>query len=287
MKKFFKSPILLIFLALLISGLMISGVNAQESATKQPIPTRVAPQAKVSGKDVPEVPLADSRIKFDHAEYNFGNVPPKTKVTHEFPVRNDGVDTLVITKVKAGCGCTTSKATGTVIPPGATSYVDLTYRSSSTTKYVGVQTKKAKIYSNDSTNPMTEIAIKASINNPDAKLSVDPAIADMGDIKIGDRGKMTVNLTNTDSVNAELVVVCEPSNKVVKKYKLHDDKLKPGETTTIDFEIQKDLSPGDFLATMTLEDKNNSKSKFSIPITGKIVEQIKAESETPKTVGAK
>jgi hypothetical protein len=287
LNNFFKSQILLIVIALLISGLMISGLNAQEAAAKQPVPAKVPAQAKVSGKDIPEVPLADSRIKFDHAEYNFGNVPPKTKVTHEFPVRNDGADTLVITKVKAGCGCTTSKAGGTVIPPGATSYVDLTYRSSSTTKYVGVQTKKAKIYSNDSTNPMTEIAIKASINNPDVKFSLDPAIADMGDIKVGDRGKLTVNLTNTDSLDAELAVVCEPSDKVVKKYKLHDTKLKPGETTTIDFETQKDLSPGEFLATITLEDKNNPKSKLSIPITGKIVEQLKADSEIPKTVGAK
>jgi hypothetical protein len=287
LNNLFKSPILLIFLALLISGLMISGINAQESVAKKPVSTKVPTRAKVSGKDIPEVPLTNARIKFDHAEYNFGNVPPKTKVTHEFPVTNDGVDTLVITKVKAGCGCTTSKAGGTVIPPGATSYVDLTYRSSSTTRYVGVQTKKAKIYSNDSSNPTAEIAIKASINNPDVKLSLDPAIADMGDIKVGDRGKITVNLTNTDSLNAELVVVCEPSDKVVKKYKLHDTKLKPGETTTIDFETQKDLSPGDFLATITIEDKNNANSKISIPITGKIVEQIKADSETPKTVGAK
>jgi hypothetical protein len=266
---------------------MVSGINAQETAVKKAVPKKAPTRTVTSGKNIPEVPLVDSRIKFNHSEFNFGNVPPKTKVTHEFPVTNDGVDTLVITKVKAGCGCTTSKATGTVIPPGATSYVDLTYRSSSTKRYVGVQTKKAKIYSNDSTSPMTEIAIKASVNNPDVTLSLDPAIADMGDIKVGDRGKLTINLTNTDSLDAELVIVCEPSEKVVKKYKLHDTKLKPGETTTIDFETRKDLSPGVFLATITLEDKNNAKSKISIPVTGKVVEQIKAESEAPKTVGAK
>jgi hypothetical protein len=52
--------------------------------------------------DVPNVPLTAARITFDHLVFDFGDVPGGTKVTHYFPVKNTGPDTLVITRIKAG-----------------------------------------------------------------------------------------------------------------------------------------------------------------------------------------
>ena len=52
--------------------------------------------------DVPDIPLTNARIAFDHNVFNFGVVPKGVKVTHHFPVSNIGPDTLIITKIKAG-----------------------------------------------------------------------------------------------------------------------------------------------------------------------------------------
>ena len=57
---------------------------------------------KTTKKSEPEVPLTNSRIAFDHAVFDFGTVPNGAQMTHHFPVRNIGLDTLIITKVKAG-----------------------------------------------------------------------------------------------------------------------------------------------------------------------------------------
>jgi len=53
-------------------------------------------------KDVPVVPLTNARIIYDHIVFDFGYVPPGSKVTHSFPVKNTGPDTLYITSIKAG-----------------------------------------------------------------------------------------------------------------------------------------------------------------------------------------
>lgn len=49
---------------------------------------------------IPEVELKNSRITYEYTTFDFGLVPSGSKVTHNFPVTNTGVDTLIITKVK-------------------------------------------------------------------------------------------------------------------------------------------------------------------------------------------
>jgi hypothetical protein len=78
--------------------LMITGMAFAQS---QPLP-----QAKASKpapkKDLPEIPLAESRLTLAYDTYDFGDVPRGTSVTHDFPVTNTGKDTLIISSIKAG-----------------------------------------------------------------------------------------------------------------------------------------------------------------------------------------
>jgi len=116
----------LIFASVIIVSLMSSQVFGQatvekkeDTQTKQtkkidstkPKPadkasTKNVPSKKYSKykkkKDVPEVPLANSRITFEKTVFDFGMVPPGNKVTYNFQVSNTGPDTLNITKIKAG-----------------------------------------------------------------------------------------------------------------------------------------------------------------------------------------
>jgi hypothetical protein len=78
------------------------GVKAESTAVKQSPGTK-APQKPVQVKsEVPDIPLTNARIAFDHTEFDFGSVPPGSRVTHHFPVRNNGPDTLIISQIKAG-----------------------------------------------------------------------------------------------------------------------------------------------------------------------------------------
>lgn len=78
--------------------LILAGValSQTEAVKKTPIKKNALP------KGVPEIPLVESRITFDYATFDFGDVPPGVSVTHDFPVANTGKDTLIISAVKAG-----------------------------------------------------------------------------------------------------------------------------------------------------------------------------------------
>ncbi|MCP4584057.1 MAG: DUF1573 domain-containing protein [candidate division Zixibacteria bacterium] len=73
--------------------------NLNQTRTNKNQKSKAAARRK---NDVPDIPLTNARITFDHAEFDFGSVPPGAKVTHHFPVSNTGPDTLVISKIKAG-----------------------------------------------------------------------------------------------------------------------------------------------------------------------------------------
>jgi hypothetical protein len=66
-------------------------------ASSQPTTNRV-----VKANQAPDVPLTNARIEFNHDRFDFGTVPGGAQLTHHFPVKNVGTDTLVITQIKAG-----------------------------------------------------------------------------------------------------------------------------------------------------------------------------------------
>ena len=77
--------------------------EADNSQVKK-LPTSSQPTANrvVKANQAPDVPLANSRIEFEHDQFDFGTVPGGAQLTHHFPVKNVGTDTLVITQIKAG-----------------------------------------------------------------------------------------------------------------------------------------------------------------------------------------
>ncbi len=98
-------------------------------------------------------------IELEETEYNFGTVIQGEKVAHSFVFTNTGDGNLVISNVKASCGCTVPKWTKEPVKPGKTGTIELVFDSSNRD---GKQTKTAKVYSNTSPN-ITELVIRCEI----------------------------------------------------------------------------------------------------------------------------
>jgi hypothetical protein len=126
---------------------------------------------------------------------------------------------------------------------------------------------------------MTEIKIKAQGASPSTKFTMEPDRADFDEILIGEKAKMNLALINKDSVKTKLVVVSAPSEEYVKKYKIKKDKLDPGQTTRVEFELQKNLPPGAFKTALTLQDGDRADTRITIPITGKVVEKLSEKKD--------
>ena len=135
-------------------------------------------------------------------------------------------------------------------------------------------TKKAKIYSNDSSKPVIELSIKAQTNSPDKILQIDPAGIQTGNILAGKGGKYSMNLSNLDSNSVTLNVINEPSKQYVKSFTIGSPKLTPNQSTTIDLVLQNKIPLGDFLTCLTLEIKNRPDTRVTVPLTGKVVDKL-------------
>jgi hypothetical protein len=131
-----------------------------------------AQQAKTGTTDKKDDKTAQSTanpnaatVDFPEETYNFGEVSEGPQVTHEFKFTNNGKEPLILSNVKASCGCTTPSWPKDPILPGKESSILVTYN---TQGRPGNFTKSITITSNANT-PSKVIYIKGTVEK------VDPA----------------------------------------------------------------------------------------------------------------
>jgi hypothetical protein len=61
--------------------------------------------------------------------FDFGKILQNVPVSHEFTFKNSGSVPLIITSVKASCGCTVTSYSSEPIQPGASGFVKATYNA--------------------------------------------------------------------------------------------------------------------------------------------------------------
>lgn len=84
-------------------------------------------------------------IEWEEMEYNYGSVKTGEIVKHTFRFKNTGTNPLILTRVKASCGCTTPKYSTEAVPPGGEGFIDVSFN---TTGKSGVQRKSVTVTAN-------------------------------------------------------------------------------------------------------------------------------------------
>ena len=103
--------------------------------------------------------LVGPKIVVQSPNHNFGDIVQGEKVQHNFVVANTGGDKLVITNVRASCGCTAALPDKKELAPGESTNIKVEFNS---TGRVGKQDKTVYVTSNDKENP--EIQLKFTGN---------------------------------------------------------------------------------------------------------------------------
>jgi len=220
-----------------------------------------------------QIPLGKARIAFDHTDYDFGSIAKGSSVTHSYWFDNNGTDTLVITKITPTCGCTSTKTGGIVVPPGGRSNIDIVFSSG---KFNGKVTKSIKIECNDALSPYLDLRFRATINNPLLTLEYSPLQVDFQTVPEGETKEFTVNITNLDSTESTITLIDLPSDKFIKT-NLNNDKLEPGQTAILKFSLAKDLAPGPYQTSITVEAEGKHDARISIPILATVGEENTTE----------
>ena len=95
-------------------------------------------------KDIPE-------IYFEKTTHDYGNIEYSSDGLCEFVFKNTGKEPLLLTNVKASCGCTTPTWPKEPIKKGKKGTIVVKYN----TKIIGAFTKTIRVYSNAKTSPVT------------------------------------------------------------------------------------------------------------------------------------
>ena len=108
------------------------------------------------------------KINFYEELYDFKEIPEGPQATHEFKFKNTGKEPLILSNVKASCGCTTPSWPKDPILPGKESTILVTYN---TQGRPGPFTKSITITSN-SDSPNKVINIKGDVIKAEPEKSV-------------------------------------------------------------------------------------------------------------------
>ena len=91
-------------------------------------------------------------ISFDSTEFDFKSIKEGDVVSHQFNFKNTGTSNMVITDVRASCGCTSPSWPKEVIKPGESNSILVKYNSKDR---VGNFNKGVTVYSNSYPNSVT------------------------------------------------------------------------------------------------------------------------------------
>ncbi|HNQ13278.1 MAG TPA: DUF1573 domain-containing protein [Bacteroidia bacterium] len=82
---------------------------------------------------------------FDETSHHFGTVKEGNVVTHRFTFKNTGTQELIINNARASCGCTVPEFTKTPVKPGASGWIDVSFKSEGRS---GMESKTISVVSN-------------------------------------------------------------------------------------------------------------------------------------------
>lgn len=98
-------------------------------------------------------------ITFEETTHNYGKIKYKGDGSCEFKFENTGQEPLLLTKVRASCGCTVPKTwPKDPIKPGETEKIKVKYN----TRIKGAFSKSIRVYSNAKNSP-TRLTIKGKV----------------------------------------------------------------------------------------------------------------------------
>jgi hypothetical protein len=188
----------------------------------------------------------DPNVSFDKAVHDFGTINETDgKVTYNFEFNNTGGKPLIISQVRASCGCTSPDWSKEPILPGKKGFVSATYDPKSRP---GPFNKTLTVISN-ATTPNVVLQIKGDVV-PKPKTIEDEYRYSMGSIRLvsnhlsfaqikkGKTGTQAMEIINVSDQPVKVTFTRVPNHIMIKAV---PETLKPNEKGRIEASYNSDL----------------------------------------------
>lgn len=232
-------------------------------------------------------------FEFKEESFDFGTFNEGIQAEHEFTFTNTGTAPIIITNVRASCGCTTPNWTKDPVPPGGTGVIKASYNSKGRP---GVFNKSITITSN-ATESSKVLFIKGIVNKEEEKpqyspeelkkssqLKLDKSEYNFGKIERGQKVVKEFQVKNTGKTPLTIAKAQSACNCI--KHTLTPATLEPGKSGKLElvYNPYQDGSNRDIIS-LTTNDLNNP--LVQIVLQAEVVENLsnqsplKENSQTP------
>jgi hypothetical protein len=173
-------------------------------------------------------------------------------------VKNVGNDTLLITEVKAQCGCTATFMTEKKLAPKDSGKLSISFNTNGVN---GKASKEVYVSSNDPSNPKVTIRFSANVLNV---LDVTPKMLAFDQAKVDSSYTKVITVSNPSAKDA--VKILSVTSKFEQlEVSLMKNQLMPGEQTQLQA-VLKPLKSGTLNGTIEVMTDNPNQPKYEIRV---------------------
>lgn len=224
-------------------------------------------------------------ITFSKVEHDFGKINEEDgRVSTIFEFKNEGMEPLVLSNVRASCGCTTPTWTRTPIEPGQTGNITVTYNPNGRP---GKFSKTITVTSNAST-PTSKLRIFGEVIPKQAK-PVNKYTVTMGDLSLkattmtfgtifkGNNVTRSLEYANLTDHDVTVEILQNDRDQMLTSV-LSLKTLKPKEVGTLNVNFDTDKSklwgPNTFYLYMMVNGKRIISDEYKITLSADIEEDF-------------
>jgi uncharacterized protein DUF1573 len=209
---------------------------------------------------------AGPEILIPEPTYDWGKVCQNRTVSHTFWVKSVGDDTLIITKVVPGCGCTKAPLRDSVLAPGDSTRLDIYF---STKSYRGYVTKRPYLETNIGEEKTYLKIYSLLVADPeiDLPLLLNPVYIDVSQYTEKPRRKAKFLIENRGDTDLKLTLIDWARDFFDVELPA---EVKSGETVEGSIMVHEDKIPYDFKHSLTFSISDSDETRYSLPVERKV-----------------
>lgn len=201
-------------------------------------------------------------VEIPNPLFDFGKVCQRAQVAHTFWIKSVGDDTLRITKVVPGCGCTKAPLQDSVIAPGDSAALEIFF---STKSYRGIVSKRPYLETNAGEEKVYVKITSELLPEPDSAmpLSLSPYNLDVSQFTQKPRRRAKFLIHNKSDQDYEITLVDWSRKHFDVKL---PNKIKAGETAEGMVIVHEEAVETEFEQSLTFEINDEANSRYSLPV---------------------
>lgn len=205
---------------------------------------------------------ADVKYSVSETEFNFGKVAQHALINNSFWIKSTGTDTLRISNVDPGCGCTKTPLGDSVLAPGDSTLLRVFYN---TRRFRGNVIKKPSFLTNASDEKVYLKIYSEPIPKPElmSPIQIIPFKVDISQFSEKPRTKSSFIIYNAGKIDFDLKLI-----KVSSEFFEIElpDKLPAGEKVKAMVILHDDAIEQEFEDSFTFEINDDFNTRFSLPV---------------------